>query len=131
MKEILRFLREARMGYLLFTSLLILGLVYGSFEIVDQVFWADISQQTMHWLYFSRGIIVSMLLMVWAAWTVYDYREYYKDRLEATKMRYSDIIEHSADAIIFIQNNDMVITLGTAGLRKFWDGSVMKLLEKR
>jgi PAS domain S-box-containing protein len=114
MKEVFRFLREARMGYLLFTSLLILGLVYGSFEIVDQVFLVDTSQQTMQWLYFSRGVIVSLLLMVWAAWTVYDYREYYEDQLEATKMRYSDIIEHSADAIITI-DNDMVITSWNRG----------------
>lgn len=102
------------MGYLLFTSLLILGLVYGGFEIVDQVFLVDTSQQTKRWLYFSRGVIVSLLLMVWAAWTVYDYREYYEDQLEATKMRYSDIIEHSADAIITI-DNDMVITSWNRG----------------
>src|SRR6056297_3352342 len=109
MKEIVRFLREARMGYLLFTSLLILGLVYGSFEIVDQVFLTNTSQETMRWLYFSRGVVVSLLLMFWAAWTVYNYRSYYEDQLEATRMRYSDIIEHSADAIITF-DNDLQIT---------------------
>lgn len=108
MKEIIRFLREARMGYLLFTSLLILGVVFGAFEIVDQVILTETSQETMRWLYFSRGIIVSLLLMVWAAWTVYNYREYYEDQLEATKLRYSDIIEHSADAIISIDNNQKI-----------------------
>jgi PAS domain S-box-containing protein len=108
MKEVIRFLREARMGYLLFTSLIILGIIYGAFEIVDQVFLTDTSQQTMRWLYFSRGVLVSLLLMFWAAWTVYNYRSYYEDQLEATKLRYSDIIEHSADAIITI-DNDMVI----------------------
>ena len=114
MKEIVRFLREARMGYLLFTSLLILGLVYGSFEIVDQVFLTNTSQETMRWLYFSRGVVVSLLLMFWAAWTVYNYRSYYEDRLEAARIRYSDIIEHSADAIITI-DNDMLITSWNRG----------------
>ena len=108
MKEVIRFLREARMGYLLFTSLIILGIIYGAFEIVDQVFLTDTSQQTMRWLYFSRGVLVSLMLMFWAAWTVYNYRSYYEDQLEATKLRYSDIIEHSADAIITI-DNEMVI----------------------
>lgn len=96
------------MGYLLFTSLIILGIIYGAFEIVDQVFLTDTSQQTMRWLYFSRGVLVSLMLMFWAAWTVYNYRSYYEDQLEATKLRYSDIIEHSADAIITI-DNEMVI----------------------
>lgn len=108
MKETVRFLREARMGYLLYTSLLILGVIYGAFEIVDQVLLTDTPQETMRWLYFSRGIIVSLLLMFWAAWTVYNYREYYEDRLEETKLRYSDIIEHSADAIITIDNDQKI-----------------------
>lgn len=102
------------MGYLFFTSLLILGLIFGAFEIIDQVFLTDTSQETMRWLYFSRGVIVSLLLMVWAAWTVYNYRSYYEDQLEATKLRYSDIIEHSADAIITF-DNDLVITSWNRG----------------
>ncbi len=117
MKEIIRFLREARMGYLLFTSLLILGVVYGTFEIVDQTIFSSADQQTMRWLYFSRGVIVSLILMVWAAWTVYSYREYYEDQLEATKMRYSDIIEHSADAIISLDLDD-TITSWNSGAEK-------------
>lgn len=110
MKEFLRFLRQTRMGYLLFTSLIILGIIYGGFEIVDQVFLTDTSLETMRWLYFSRGILVALLLMIWAAWTVYSYREYYEDQLEATKLRYSDIIEHSADAIITIDNDMNIIS---------------------
>ena len=108
MKEVVRFLREARMGYLFFTSLIILGVVFGAFEIIDQTLFKDTSQDTMQWLYFSRGVIVSLMLMVWAAWTVYNYREYYEDQLEAAKMRYSDIIEHSADAIISIDMDDNI-----------------------
>lgn len=114
MKEIVRFLREARMGYLLFTSMIILGIVFGAFEILNQTLFSNESQETMQWLYFSRGVLVSLVLMFWAAWTVYNYREYYEDQLEATKMRYSDIIEHSADAIISI-NLDNTITSWNRG----------------
>lgn len=117
MKEIIRFLKEARMGYLLFTSLLILGVVFGATEIIEQTFFSDISEDTMRWLYFSRGVFVSLVLVVWAAWTVYNYREYYEDQLEATKMRYSDIIEYSADAIISIDMND-TITSWNSGAEK-------------
>jgi len=114
MKELLRFVREARMGYLFFTSLIILGVIFGAFEIIDATLLKDTPQETMRWLYFSRGVTVSLVLMIWAAWTVYNYREYYEDQLEATKLRYSDIIEHSADAIISI-NNDEIITSWNQG----------------
>ncbi|NGP87052.1 two-component system sensor histidine kinase NtrB [Fodinibius halophilus] len=114
MKEILRFLREARVGYLFFTSLIIIGIGFGAFEIIHQTLLTETSSETMQWLYFSRGVIVALVLMLWAAWTVYNYREYYEDRLEATKLRYSDIIEHSADAIITI-DNERVITSWNQG----------------
>lgn len=108
MKDLLRFLRNVRIGYLFFTALIILGIVFGVFEIIDQTLLSDTPQDTMRWLYFSRGVVVSLVLMVWAAWTVYNYREYYEDELEATKLRYSDIIEHSAEAIISLDNNGVI-----------------------
>lgn len=105
MKEILRFLRHVRMGYLLFVSFIIVGVVYGGFEIIHEALLTDTPQETIRWLYFSRGVLVSLTLVMWAAWTVYNYREYYEDQLEATKHRYRDIIEHSADAIISMDND--------------------------
>lgn len=114
MKEILRFLRHVRMGYLLFVSLIILGVFFGVFEIIHEALLTDTSQSTLRWLYFSRGVLVSVTLVVWAAWTVYNYREYYEDQLEATRHRYRDIIEHSADAIISM-DNDRIITSWNRG----------------
>jgi len=55
------------MGYLLFTSLLILGLFFGIFEIIKFVYIEDLSDENMRFLYFTRGVIVSLSLMVWAA----------------------------------------------------------------
>jgi len=108
MKEILRFLKEARIGYLLFTSLIILGLFFGISEIVNQVFFTNASAETMRWMYFSRGIIVSLVLMLWAAWTVYNYREMYEEKLEITEGYYRDIVTHSADAIVSLDINGTI-----------------------
>lgn len=108
------FLSHLGLGYLLFSSLLILGLVYGISEIIRYVFLADMSMQALRILYFSRGVIVSLLLMVWAAWTVYNYREIYQERLDVTEAKYRDIIEHSADAIISL-NSDNEITSWNRG----------------
>ncbi|WP_372633348.1 nitrogen regulation protein NR(II) [Fodinibius sp.] len=108
MKDVLKFLREARIGYLLFTSLIVLGVIFGAFEIIDQTLLKDIPPEAMRWLYFSRGALAALLLMIWAAWTVYNYHEYYEDQLQATKLRYSDIIEHSAEAIISLDNEGRI-----------------------
>ncbi|MDZ7772751.1 MAG: PAS domain S-box protein [Balneolaceae bacterium] len=107
-KEIYRFLRHVRMGYLLFTSLLVLGVVFGGSEIVYQVFLDDTSPDTLRWLYFSRGVVASLTLMVWAAWTVYSYRELYEEELASTESRYRDIIEHSADAILSLDDDGRI-----------------------
>lgn len=96
------------MGYLLFTSLLILGLFFGIFEIIKFVYIEDVSDENMRFLYFTRGVIVSLSLMVWAAWTVYSYRELYQEQLEVTEEQYRSIIEHSADAIITLDNENRI-----------------------
>lgn len=107
-KSLIHFLKHVRMGYLLFTSLLILGLFFGIFEIIKFVYIEDLSDENMRFLYFTRGVIVSLSLMVWAAWTVYNYRELYQEQLEVTEEQYRNIIEHSADAIITMDNDDKI-----------------------
>ncbi len=108
LRELFKFFRYVRLGYLVFTSLLILGAVFGVFEIVQITILEDPSLNTLRWLYFTRGVLVALLLVFWAAWTVYKYRQMYEDRLEVTEGRYKDIIEHSADAIIAIDNDDII-----------------------
>jgi len=107
-KNLLHFLKHVRMGYLLFTSLLILGFFFGIFEIIKFVYIEDISDENMRSLYFTRGVIVSLSLMFWAAWTVYSYRELYQEQLEVTEEQYRSIIEHSADAIITLDNDNRI-----------------------
>lgn len=107
-KEFLNFLKYVRAGYLLFTSLLILGFFYGSFEIIRIIFLQNPSNQAIQVLYFSRGIIVSLSLMAWAAWTIYNYRELYQEQLDTTEQKYRDIIEHSADAIITLNHHNKI-----------------------
>lgn len=107
-KSLIHFLKHVRMGYLLFTSLLILGLFFGIFEIIKFVYIEDISDENMRFLYFTRGVVVSLSLMVWAAWTVYSYRELYQEQLEVTEEQFRNIIENSADAIITLNNDDEI-----------------------
>lgn len=108
MKEFIRFLRQTRMGYLVFTSLIILLIIYGGFEVIDHTFLSDTPAETMRWLYLTRGVTVSLLLMLWAAWTVYSYRELYERRIEKTEGFYKDIVEHTADAIVALDRHGII-----------------------
>lgn len=115
-------MKRARMGYLLFTSLLVLGVVFGGFEIVYEIFLTDTPESTLRWLHLTRGVLVSLALMIWAAWTVYNYRELYEEELASTESRYRDIIEHSADAIISIDNDGKITSWNQGAEEMFgWD----------
>lgn len=108
--KVKRFLHQIRLGYLLFTSLLILGLTFGIFEIVDTLFFSHATILEIRWLYLSRGIITSIVLVLWSAWTVFHYREVYQEKLKSTETRYRDIIENTTDAILTLDNNSYITT---------------------
>lgn len=110
LKTIKKFLSQVRFGYLLFTSLLIIGILFGLFEIIELTAFSQYSAGQLQWLYISRGVLASLLLMIWAAWTVHQVREVYEERLEQTQVRYRDIIESSADAIITIDDSGIIIS---------------------
>ncbi|MDR8391345.1 PAS domain S-box protein [Aliifodinibius sp. S!AR15-10] len=129
MRELLKFFKYVRLGYLLFTSLLILGAVFGFFEIVQLTILENPSLSTLRWLYFTRGVLVAFLLVSWAAWTVYNYRQLYEDKLEVAEGRYKDIIEHSADAIISV-NNDDTITSWNRGAEKIFGWNREEIIGK-
>ena len=107
-KKLFEFLNHVRFGYLVFTSLLIVAAIFGFFELIERTLLQNVSEETMRWLYISRGVLSSLLLMTWAAWTVYQYRGMYAEQLEQTEARYRDIIENSADAIITIDNSNRI-----------------------
>ena len=102
------FLREVRFGYLLFTSLLILGFFFGAFELIKLVFFEDVSERTLQVLYVTRGVTVSFSLILWSAWTVYSYRQIYNKKLDLTEQQYQNIVENSADAIITLDKNNRI-----------------------
>lgn len=94
------FLKRVRFGYLLGSSLVIIFLIFGFFEIIQLVLFSDISQNQIRWLNFSRGILTALIILLWALWTIYQYRDIFKSELEATEVRYYELLEQAADAII-------------------------------
>lgn len=108
--KISQFVNHVRFGYLFFTALVIIGIVFGLFELVEYIFFQNVSLNATRWLYISRGIFSSLLLFIWTAWTIFSYRSMYQKRLQTTESRYKDIIENSADAILFLSLKDIITT---------------------
>jgi len=128
-EAIIRFLKYVRFGYLFFSSIIIVAAIFGVFEIFQVLLIKNISLNTLRWLYVSRGIISSLLLMTWAAWTVYNYRGIYRDRLQKTEERFRDIIESSADAILTLDNNN-IIRSWNHGAEVIFDWKKSKIIGK-
>src|SRR6056297_180861 len=91
------FLKRVRFGYLLGSSLVIIFLIFGFFEIVQLVLFSDLSENQIRWLNFSRGILTALVILFWATWTIYQYRDIFKSELEAAEERYYKLLEQAAD----------------------------------
>ncbi len=116
------FLKHVRFWYVLFTSVIIIGFVYGFFEIIEDVFFSGVPFDHLQWLFFTRGIITALFVIIWASWTVYNYRGMYRQKLEAVETRYRNIIENSADAIISLDNQNIITTWNYGAEKTFgWE----------
>jgi len=109
-KKISEFIIHVGYPYLAFTILIIIGLLFGLIEIIESILLNDFPLITSKWFYISRGIISTILISTWALWTIYSYRKFYQKKLESTKTRYQNILENSADAILIIDNNQIIKT---------------------
>lgn len=95
-----RFLKELRFPYLLATSFLIFGLIYGAFEIIDYAFSSSIEESQMGYLHFSRGFLTTLALLIWIAWTLYEYREKFQAVIRHHGNQYIRILNNASEAVI-------------------------------
>ncbi|MGF1669397.1 MAG: nitrogen regulation protein NR(II) [Balneolaceae bacterium] len=102
------FLKSVRFGYLLGSSLIIILLLFGLFEIIELIILSDLSRNQIKWLHFSRGIITALVILFWASWTIWQYRDIYKTELEATEYKYMQLLEHASDAIITTTKDNII-----------------------
>ncbi|MCH8942331.1 MAG: PAS domain S-box protein [Bacteroidetes bacterium] len=109
-KKISEFILHVGYSYVLFTILVIIGILFGLIEIIESYIFNKFPIITTHWYYIIRGVLSVVLISSWAIWTIYTYRKLFQKRLESTETRYQDIIENSADAILTIDNNQIIET---------------------
>jgi len=128
-KKISGFIRHVGYTYLAFTTLIIIGLFFGLIEIIESILLNDFPLVTSKWFYISRGIIHTVLLGTWALWTIFSYRKFYQKKLESTEARYQDILENSADAILTIDNNQIIKTWNK-GAEQFFEWRKKEIIEQ-
>lgn len=111
-------------GLLILSSLTILIVVFSFWELIEKNYFRDIDYATLHYLYITRGIAVSILITGWAVYFIW------REKLRYKKNLYT-IIENSTDAIIVYDDGGFIKTFnraaatitGTADLNShiFWE----------
>lgn len=109
-KKISEFILHVGYAYVLFTIFVIIGILFGLIEIIESYIFDKFPIVTTHWYYIIRGALSVVLISSWAIWTIYTYRKLFQKRLESTKIRYQNILENCADAILTIDNNQIIET---------------------
>ncbi|MCH8494391.1 MAG: PAS domain-containing protein [Balneolales bacterium] len=113
------FLRELRFTYLLGTSFLIFGLIYGAFEIFEFTVNAPLDARTMSYLHFSRGVLTTLALLAWIAWTLYEYRAKFQAVVRQHDDQFVRILDNTSEAVV-VTSADHKIT--------FWNKAATDML---
>jgi len=113
------FLKEIRFPYLFGTSLVLVGLIFGAFEIYEAIFVFDIDFRTIRALHLSRGVLTAFALLGWIVWTLYEYRRKYLAAIQHQGLQFKRIINHASEAIV-ITDDSHTIT--------FWNDAAVSML---
>lgn len=113
------FLKEIRFPYLLGTSILIIGLVFGAFEIVELTMGDSLDSRAIRTLHFSRGAMTAVSLLIWIVWTLYEYRKQFLAAIQHQGDQFMRILNNASEAVI-ITDKDHSIT--------YWNDAAANML---
>lgn len=115
----LTFLKEIRFPYLFGTSLVLIGLIFGVFEIYEYIFVFDVDLDSLRALHFSRGVLTAFVLLGWIVWTLYEYRKKYLAAIQQQGLQFKRIINHASEAIVITDENHVIT---------FWNDAAASML---
>ena len=84
------------------SSITVVALVLAVWELLENRFFRNLDYVTLHYLYISRGIAVSLILAFWAAWFVLRERKEKEEHLRRSSERYRAILDGSPSAILLL-----------------------------
>jgi len=86
------------------SSITVVALVLAVWELIENRFFRNLDYVTLHYLYISRGIAVSLILAFWAAWFVLRERKEKEEHLRRSSERYRAILDGSPSAILLLDS---------------------------
>ena len=86
------------------SSITVVALVLAVWELLENRFFRNLDYVTLHYLYISRGIAVSLILAFWAAWFVLRERKEKEEHLRRSSERYRAILDGSPSAILLLDS---------------------------
>jgi PAS domain S-box-containing protein len=89
---------------LMLSSITVVALVLALWELLENRFFRNLDYVTLHYLYISRGIAVSLILAFWAAWFVLRERKEKEEHLRRSSERYRAILDGSPSAILLLDS---------------------------
>ncbi len=126
--------KDQRRGWfwatLALSSISIVALVFGAWELVQNRFFRDTDYLTLHYLYISRGMVSSLLLAFWAAWLVLRERKASEGELRRSRERYRGLLEASPGAVALF-DSDLLVTEWNAAAERLYEFTKAEMLHQR
>ena len=98
-------MRNARSWtFIVLSSLTLATIVFLVWELITRSFFKELDYKTLHYLYISRGITVTLIIALWAMWFIWRGRLRYQDYL-------AKIINNSTDAILVHDESGEVLSM--------------------
>jgi PAS domain S-box-containing protein len=113
------FLKEIRFSYLLATSILIIGLIFGGFEIIRITLLDNFDEVAIRNLHFSRGILTALSLLGWIVWTLYEFRKQFLAAIQHQGDQFKRIMNNASESIIITDKNHIIT---------FWNDAATAML---
>jgi PAS domain S-box-containing protein len=112
------------------SSISMVALVFGLWELVEKHFFRDTDYLTLHYLYISRGMVTSLLLAFWAAWFVLHHRRASEEQLRRSRERYRGLLEASPGAVA-LYNDQLIVSEWNVAAERLYGFSKPEVLDHR
>ncbi len=101
------------------SSITVVALVLALWELIENRFFRNLDYLTLHYLYITRGIAVSLILAFWAAWFVLRERMEKEEQLRCSSERYRAILDCSPSAILLLDSSLRISECNAAAERLY------------
>ena len=104
-----RFITDAGLIWLGLSVLILLGVVFGAFELIEAIFFKEVSIQQLRRLHFTRGTLTAFILAAWIFWTLVRYQNFFQKLLFKHDYQLLSVLENAQDAIIAFNQDNLIL----------------------